>query len=96
MVDNINESNYNTKKNQSNHSNRGNDIKLVLFNDDTNTFEFVIDSLVEFCNLGTEAAEQLTLLAHYRGNITVKEGPESLLIKMQSNLQDIGINAELL
>lgn len=47
--------------------------KLVLHNDDVNTFDFVIECLIEICKHTPEQAEQCTLLVHYKGKCTVKQ-----------------------
>ena len=47
---------------------------LILFNDDVNTFEFVIDSLIEVCKHEPEQAEQCALVAHFKGKCPVKDG----------------------
>ncbi len=48
--------------------------EIVLFNDEVNTFDFVIDSLIEVCEHTLEQAEQCTILVHYKGKCTVKTG----------------------
>ena len=48
--------------------------KLVLYNDDVNTFDFVIESLITVCKLTLEQSEQCTMLVHYKGKCTVKTG----------------------
>jgi ATP-dependent Clp protease adaptor protein ClpS len=48
---------------------------LILFNDDVNTFDFVIDSLIEVCDHEPEQAEQCALIAHFKGKCDVKNGP---------------------
>jgi ATP-dependent Clp protease adaptor protein ClpS len=48
--------------------------ELVLYNDDHNTFDFVIDTLVEVCNQDPLQAEQCTLIVHYKGKCSVKSG----------------------
>jgi ATP-dependent Clp protease adaptor protein ClpS len=48
--------------------------KLVLFNDDVNTFEFVIETLIEVCGHDLFQAENCALIAHYKGKCTVKKG----------------------
>ncbi len=51
------------------------DIKeLILFNDDFNTFDFVIDTLIEVCKHEPEQAEQCALIVHYKGKCSVKSG----------------------
>jgi len=47
---------------------------LILFNDDHNTFEFVIKSLVEVCRHDPEQAEQCTLITHHKGKCTINNG----------------------
>lgn len=49
---------------------------LVLHNDDYNTFEFVIEALIEVCDHDYLQAEQCALLAHYKGKCAVKNGDE--------------------
>ncbi|MCQ8757651.1 ATP-dependent Clp protease adaptor ClpS, partial [Escherichia coli] len=41
--------------------------KLVIYNDDVNTFDWVIDTLVEVCGHTSEQAEQCTIIIHYKG-----------------------------
>lgn len=48
---------------------------LVLFNDDHNTFDHVIDSLIEVCEHDPHQAEQCALVAHFKGKCGVKNGP---------------------
>jgi ATP-dependent Clp protease adaptor protein ClpS len=47
---------------------------LVLFNDDHNTFDFVIKSLVDICRHDAEQAEQCALITHLKGKCTVNFG----------------------
>jgi ATP-dependent Clp protease adaptor protein ClpS len=47
---------------------------LILYNDDVNTFDFVIDTLIEVCNHEPEQAEQCALITHYKGKCNVKTG----------------------
>lgn len=50
------------------------DRKLILFNDDVNSFDFVIDSLIELCGHVMEQAEQCALTAHFKGKCDIKSG----------------------
>ncbi len=52
---------------------------LVLFNDDFNTFDFVIDTLVDVCGHDQLQAEQCALIVHYKGKCAVKSGSHSEL-----------------
>lgn len=47
---------------------------LVLFNDEFNTFDFVIDTLIEVCGHSMEQAETCTWIVHYKGKCAVKSG----------------------
>ena len=48
--------------------------ELILYNDDVNTFEFVIESLIEVCGHYPEQAEQCALVAHTKGKCVIKTG----------------------
>lgn len=69
--------------------------KLILWNDDVNTFDFVIDSLIEICNHTPEQAEQCTILVHYKGKCTVKTGSLEVLIPMHEKLLSRGLSSEI-
>lgn len=70
--------------------------EIVLFNDDVNTFDFVIDSLIEVCDHTLEQAEQCTILVHYKGKCTVKTGEFNDLKPRCTRLLDKGLSAEIL
>lgn len=69
--------------------------KLVVHNDDFNTFDFVIDCLIEICKHTPEQAEQCTLLIHYKGKCTVKTGSMDLLKPMHEKLLSRGLTSEI-
>ncbi|WP_266367429.1 ATP-dependent Clp protease adaptor ClpS [Tellurirhabdus rosea] len=69
---------------------------LVVFNDDVNTFDYVIDTLVEVCEHTPEQAEQCTLIIHYKGKCTVKNGSWEDLVPMRNEICRRGISAEVL
>jgi ATP-dependent Clp protease adaptor protein ClpS len=48
--------------------------ELILFNDDVNTIDFVIETLIEVCKHEATQAEQCALIAHYNGKCAVKSG----------------------
>lgn len=54
---------------------------LILYNDEVNTFDHVIDCLIEICNHTSEQAEQSAMIAHYKGKCGVLEGEYSKLKK---------------
>ena len=70
--------------------------EIVLFNDDVNTFDFVIDSLIDVCEHTLEQAEQCTLLVHYKGKCTVKTGEYEDLEPRCSKLLSLGLSAEII
>ncbi len=47
---------------------------LVLHNDDVNTFDHVIESLVDICGFSLQEAETCTLITHYKGRCPLKSG----------------------
>ena len=69
--------------------------KLVLFDDDVNTFDHVIISLMEICKHTMEQAEQCTMLVHYKGKCTVKTGSMELLKPMHEKLLSRGLTSEI-
>jgi len=62
------------------------DYTLVLHNDDYHTFDYVIESLIEICDLDTIQATQCTYLIHYKGKCDIKKGPKSYLLPMRRAL----------
>lgn len=69
------------------------DRHLVVYNDDVNTFDFVIESLVTVCKHEREQAEQCTHIIHYKGKCSVKVGSFSKLQPLCEALTDRGISA---
>ncbi|MAJ31181.1 MAG: hypothetical protein CMC18_00805 [Flavobacteriaceae bacterium] len=68
---------------------------LVLYNDDHNTFDHVIYTLVKVCEHSAEQAEQCSLIVHYKGKCTVKSGEiEDLKSRCQA-LLDAGLSAKI-
>jgi len=68
---------------------------IVVFNDDINTFDHVIDTLVDVCRHTPEQAEQCTILIHHKGKCSVKEGSYSELEAMCTSICERGISAEV-
>lgn len=69
--------------------------KIVLWNDDVNTFDFVIECLIEICGHTPEQAEQCTILVHYKGKCTVKTGELEKLKPMHEKLLSRGLTSEI-
>ena len=68
---------------------------LVVYNDDVNTFEHVINTLIKVCGHTSEQAEQCTYIIHYKGKCTVKIGNIEELTPMRQSICDKGISAEI-
>lgn len=68
---------------------------LILWNDDVNTFDWVIESLIEVCAHTTEQAEQCALLIHHQGKYAVKKGDFDTLRPMCEAMIDRGINSTI-
>ena len=69
--------------------------EIVLFNDDVNTFDHVIDTLIYACDHTPEQAEQCSIIVHYKGKCTVKTGPYEDLKPRCSKLLQAGLSAEI-
>lgn len=67
--------------------------QLIVYNDDYNTFDWVIQSLMEVCNHSQEQSEQLSILVHFKGKATVKTGALSELKPMKDALIERGLSA---
>jgi ATP-dependent Clp protease adaptor protein ClpS len=68
---------------------------LVIYNDDFNTFEHVIDSLIKVCKHEHIQAEQCTWIIHYNGKCAVKEGDMDDLLRMRRALSERGLDAKI-
>ncbi len=68
---------------------------IVLFNDDINTFDHVIESLIDICRHGILQAEQCAIIVHNNGKCSVKEGSYERLEPMCTALLDRGLSAEI-
>lgn len=69
--------------------------EIVLFNDEVNTFDHVIETLIYACDHTPEQAEQCSLIVHYNGKCTVKTGPYEDLKPRCSVLLEAGLSAEI-
>jgi len=71
------------------------DHEIIVYNDDVNTFDFVIDSLIDVCEHEPIQAEQCTMLIHYKGKCAVKTGSYDDLKPRCSKLLKLGLSAEI-
>jgi ATP-dependent Clp protease adaptor protein ClpS len=68
---------------------------LIVWNDEVNTFDWVIEALVDICKHSPEQAEQCALLIHKRGKYAVKNGEFEELKPMCEAITERGINATI-
>ena len=68
---------------------------LVVWNDEVNTFEWVIETLMEVCGHGQEQAEQCSMIIHSKGKYAVKNGEYETLKPMCDAITDRGIGATI-
>lgn len=69
--------------------------EIVLFNDEVNTFDWVIHCLIEVCEHSPEQAEQCAVITHYKGKCTVKSGSYADLEPRCTSLLERGLSAEI-
>lgn len=69
--------------------------EIVLYHDNHNTFDFVIESLVKVCNHSMIQAEQCTFIVHHNGKCSVKRGEFEKLKPICTALLDRGLTAEI-
>lgn len=68
---------------------------LIVYNDDFNSFDHVIESLIKVCKHQVEQAEQCTWIIHFKGKCQVKRGEYNLLEPMCNALLERGLSAEI-
>jgi ATP-dependent Clp protease adaptor protein ClpS len=69
--------------------------QLIVYNDDVNSFEWVIECFIQVLGHSSEQSEQLSLIIHYKGKATVKSGARSELIPYCEALLERGLSAEV-
>jgi ATP-dependent Clp protease adaptor protein ClpS len=69
------------------------DSYLIVYNDDYNTFEWVIECFISVCGHTMEQSEQLSYIIHYKGKATVKQGAMNVLKPMKDALVERGLSA---
>ncbi|WP_159021572.1 ATP-dependent Clp protease adaptor ClpS [Formosa sp. L2A11] len=72
-----------------------NENEIVLYNDDVNSFDHVIETLIAVCGHTSEQAEQCSIIVHYKGKCTVKTGAYKDLEPQCSKLLEAGLSAEI-
>ena len=66
---------------------------LIVWNDEVNTFEWVIATLIEVCGHSQEQAEQCSYIIHFQGKYAVKHGSYEELKPLCDAITDRGIGA---
>jgi len=69
-----------------------NEYNLVLFNDEQNKYEYIIESLIDICRHDPIQAEQCTFIAHHKGKCDIKIGSLALLVEMKKAFDLKGIS----
>ena len=70
--------------------------EIILYNDDVNTFDHVIDTLMRVCDHTLEQAKQCSIIVHYKGKCSVKSGSYSDLKPRCTKLLEAGLSAEIM
>ena len=65
---------------------------LIVYNDDHNTFDWVIECLMDVCKHSQQQSEQLSMIVHYNGKATVKTAPFEVVKPMKDALIDRGLS----
>jgi len=69
--------------------------EIILFNDDVNTFDHVIETLIKVCDHDPLQAEQCAIIVHYNGKCGVKTGPYDALKDQCLQLLEAGLSAQI-
>lgn len=69
--------------------------ELILWNDDVNTFDHVINTLMELCDHDEDQAHQCALIVHNNGKCAVKRGDYETLRPICTAILDRGISATI-
>lgn len=70
--------------------------EIIVYNDDVNTFDHVIDTLVRVCDHTPIQAEQCSLIVHFNGKCTIKTGEYDKLKIQCTGLLEAGLSAEII
>lgn len=70
-------------------------MSLIVWNDEVNTFEWVIETLIEVCHHSEEQAEQCAMIIHSKGKYAVKHGEYDVLKPMCDAITERGIGATI-
>lgn len=68
---------------------------IILHNDDHNSFDHVITTLIKYCNHSQPQAEQVTNIVHYTGKCDVKKGDKETITKIYNKLKGVGLTVTM-
>ena len=68
---------------------------LIIYNDDENSFEYIMSCLITFCGHNLIQAEQCALIAHNNGKCSVKTGDFLKLYELQNLFENVNIKTEI-
>ncbi|MBN2777122.1 MAG: ATP-dependent Clp protease adaptor ClpS [Bacteroidales bacterium] len=68
---------------------------LFLYNDNVNTFDYVITCLIEVCEHDIVQAEQCAFITHYKGKCDIKKGDYKSLKTLRESLIEKGLKATI-
>lgn len=71
----------------------GEPVNLIVWNDEVNTFDWVIKTLIDICGHTTDQAEQCAWIIHHKGKYAVKRGSKKKINPMREAIVDRGIGA---
>lgn len=86
---------YKTEESQETATLEDSGSRLILYNDDVHTFDYVIKALVDICRHTVEQAEQCTILVHCKGQCVVKSGSYDDLLPMHTGLLNKQLTSEI-
>ncbi len=72
-----------------------NSYQLIVWNDEVNSFDWVIETLMEVCDHSAEQAEQCAMIIHFKGKYAVKDGQYENLKPLKEAITERGINATI-
>ena len=85
-----------TKKDQGQSLSKSDYHEIILYNDDINTFDHVIDILIKVCDHSATQAEQCALIVHYKGKCSVKSGTLFELKPIVMKMIEANLTAEII
>lgn len=69
--------------------------KLVIYNDDVNSYQYIMASLIRFCKHEPIQAEQCAVIAHNKGKCSVKSGDFLEMFDLKNTFDGLDINTEI-